>query len=67
MEIQPSTSSAVTYSKFHCDVCKISATCQQQLEMHFKGQKHQKKLKQLGLPVQIDTNNTEGMWFNFVI
>lgn len=34
---------------FRCDVCNVSATCQEQIDMHFNGQKHQKKLKQLGL------------------
>ncbi|KAL1501234.1 hypothetical protein ABEB36_006598 [Hypothenemus hampei] len=36
-------------SKFHCDVCFINTTCQEQLDNHFRGQKHLKKLKQLGI------------------
>lgn len=37
--------------------------------MHFKGHKHQKKLKHLGLPADPEPiNNTEGMWLiKFVI
>ncbi|KAF7286612.1 hypothetical protein GWI33_004651 [Rhynchophorus ferrugineus] len=36
-------------SNFHCGVCNINTTCQDQLDNHFRGQKHMKKLKQLGL------------------
>ncbi|XP_060533751.1 zinc finger matrin-type protein 3-like [Cylas formicarius] len=35
--------------KFHCEVCDINTTCAEQLENHYRGQKHQKKLKQMCL------------------
>ncbi|CAH0549614.1 unnamed protein product [Brassicogethes aeneus] len=40
---------AAGVAKFHCDICNVGATCQQQLDMHYKGQKHLKKMKQLGI------------------
>ncbi|KAG5891108.1 hypothetical protein JTB14_028496 [Gonioctena quinquepunctata] len=36
-------------SKFECTLCSVRTTCQEQLDMHYKGQKHQKKLKGLGM------------------
>ncbi|XP_050299511.1 uncharacterized protein LOC126738295 isoform X3 [Anthonomus grandis grandis] len=39
----------VNPKEFHCEVCNINTTCQEQLNTHFMGQKHVKKLKQLGL------------------
>ncbi|KAJ8953701.1 hypothetical protein NQ314_007310 [Rhamnusium bicolor] len=51
------TSTNGTSSKFHCEVCNVGATCQEQIEMHFKGQKHQKKMKQLGLQPHFVTPN----------
>ncbi|VEN46821.1 unnamed protein product [Callosobruchus maculatus] len=39
--------------RFTCDMCSVVATCQEQLDMHLKGQKHQKKLRQLGLSAPI--------------
>lgn len=56
--VSPSTPSNLT-SKYYCDLCKVGATCQEQLDMHFNGQKHKKKLKSCGMPVinisEIDT------------
>ncbi|CAH1961847.1 unnamed protein product [Acanthoscelides obtectus] len=37
--------------RWTCDMCGVVATCQEQLDMHLKGQKHQKKLRQLGFSV----------------
>ncbi|XP_049825211.1 zinc finger matrin-type protein 3 [Aethina tumida] len=49
-------------SKFHCDFCNVGATCLQQLEMHLRGQKHLKKLKQLGINVAADAGGAaEGL------
>ncbi|KAJ8939998.1 hypothetical protein NQ318_012920 [Aromia moschata] len=48
----PASSTNQLSARFHCDVCNVSATCQEQIEMHYKGQKHQKKLRQLGLQPQ---------------
>ncbi|XP_044260946.1 zinc finger matrin-type protein 3-like isoform X2 [Tribolium madens] len=31
---------------FRCELCNITTTCQEQLESHYNGQKHRKKLKQ---------------------
>ncbi|XP_074039715.1 zinc finger matrin-type protein 4 isoform X2 [Leptinotarsa decemlineata] len=45
----PTTPDASTSTKFECSLCNIGTTCQEQLDMHYKGQKHQKKLKQLGM------------------
>nr|CAI5868045.1 unnamed protein product [Callosobruchus analis] len=39
--------------RFTCDMCGVVATCQEQLDMHLKGQKHQKKLRQLGLSAPV--------------
>lgn len=36
-------------SKFYCDLCKVGATCQEQLDMHYNGQKHKKKIKTTGI------------------
>ncbi|KYB27100.1 Zinc finger matrin-type protein 3-like Protein [Tribolium castaneum] len=39
---------------FRCELCNITTTCQEQLESHYNGQKHRKKLKQQameGVPV----------------
>lgn len=36
-------------SKLRCDICQVSVTSLQQIEMHYKGQKHKKKIKLLGL------------------
>ncbi|CAG9862146.1 unnamed protein product [Phyllotreta striolata] len=36
-------------SKFHCSICNVGTTCQEQLEIHYGGQKHIKKLKELGI------------------
>lgn len=38
-----------TQSKFHCSICNVGTTCQEQLDIHFQGQKHKKKLRQLGV------------------
>ncbi|XP_066144670.1 zinc finger matrin-type protein 3-like isoform X2 [Euwallacea fornicatus] len=35
--------------QFHCDVCNINTTCDEQLQNHYKGQKHAKKLKGMGI------------------
>ncbi|CAG9772778.1 unnamed protein product [Ceutorhynchus assimilis] len=35
--------------QFHCDICKINATNQEQLNTHYKGKNHAKKLKSLGM------------------
>ncbi|XP_018561543.1 zinc finger matrin-type protein 4-like [Anoplophora glabripennis] len=51
------TSVSSSKSKFHCEICNVAATCQEQIEMHYKGQKHQKKMRQLGLtPANFFTN-----------
>ena len=31
---------------FRCELCNITTTCQEQLECHYNGQKHRKKVKQ---------------------
>lgn len=52
--VSPVTTSGLP-SKYYCDLCKVGATCQEQLDMHFGGQKHKKKLKNRGLPM-VNTN-----------
>ncbi|XP_028145637.1 zinc finger protein 346 [Diabrotica virgifera virgifera] len=50
---QPSS----TTGKYKCSICDIGTTCQEQLNIHFQGQKHKKKLRQLGIN---DPNILEG-------
>lgn len=52
--VSPSAHSSLP-SKYYCDLCKVGATCQEQLDMHFNGQKHNKKLKNRGMPM-VNTN-----------
>lgn len=47
-------------SKLRCDICQVSVTSLQQIEMHYKGQKHKKKLKLLGLEMPEDEGNVSG-------
>lgn len=35
-------------SKFYCDLCKVTTTSAEHLQMHISGQKHQKNLKKQG-------------------
>lgn len=58
--VSPSTSSNLP-SKYYCDLCKVAATCQEQLDMHFNGQKHKKKLKNRGLPMVNTIDELEEM------
>lgn len=54
-------------SKFTCDICCITVTSQQQLDMHITGQKHKKKLSSINLntePSTTDLNITEGCKLN---
>nr|CAI5868041.1 unnamed protein product [Callosobruchus analis] len=46
--------------RFTCDMCGVVATCQEQLDMHLKGQKHQKKLRQLGLSAPVAKESCVG-------
>lgn len=39
------TTTTSAQSKFFCDLCKISTTSAEHLQMHINGQKHQKLLK----------------------
>lgn len=48
--VSPSSTTSL-FSKYYCDLCKVGATCQEQLDMHFNGQKHKKKLKNRGMPM----------------
>ncbi|XP_057664151.1 zinc finger matrin-type protein 4 isoform X2 [Diorhabda carinulata] len=47
--IPASVAQSQTQSKFHCSICNVGTTCQEQLDIHFHGQKHKKKLRQLGI------------------
>ncbi|KAJ8984157.1 hypothetical protein NQ317_017809 [Molorchus minor] len=47
-------------SKFHCNICNVGTTSQESLDMHYKGQKHMKKLKQMGLPPQYPPAGSNG-------
>lgn len=33
------------FSRFYCELCKVGATSQEQLDMHFNGAKHKKAVK----------------------
>ncbi|KAL3271077.1 hypothetical protein HHI36_021576 [Cryptolaemus montrouzieri] len=35
--------------QFTCSICNVSCTCQEQINMHFNGARHKKKLKSLGI------------------
>ncbi|XP_030754486.1 zinc finger matrin-type protein 3-like [Sitophilus oryzae] len=48
-EVPSSSKKEAIPTAFHCDVCNINTTCQDQLDNHYRGQKHLKKLKQLGM------------------
>lgn len=56
--VSPVTTSSLS-SKYYCDLCRVAATCQEQLDMHFGGQKHKKKLKNRGLPMVNTNEETE--------
>lgn len=49
---QPTTSAVVAdqqnAASLRCDICNVSVTSLQQIEMHYNGQKHKKKLKAMG-------------------
>ncbi|KAJ8917301.1 hypothetical protein NQ315_002319 [Exocentrus adspersus] len=47
--VSPPPTTDGTKHKFLCEVCNVAATCAEQLEMHYKGQKHNKKLRQIGV------------------
>lgn len=58
-ELAPPTSfDAPETSKLHCEICQVNVTSLQQIEMHYKGQKHRKKLKLLGL--ELPEKETDG-------
>lgn len=55
-------------SKFTCDICGVSVTSQQQLDMHIIGQRHKKKLNSINLNTEpsskSDITITEGSKIN---
>lgn len=58
--IPPTTLSTSETSKLRCDICQVNVTSLQQIEMHYKGQKHKKKLKLLGLESPENEGNVSG-------
>lgn len=66
--LQPSppkkSKESMLHAQFHCDLCDISTTNQQLLDLHFNGAKHAKKLKQQTALGIVDETNVVSSKFS---
>lgn len=58
---QTHTAATAAQSKFYCDLCRVSTTSAEHLQMHISGQKHKKLLKRAATIIEVSEDNFQDL------